>query len=415
MKKFFFLAMTLLFFSACSSLPKPDKDELQKIPGVIATYQKHLLDGNYDEAAASLDEATEIITSKSKLAGGKGAFFRDEARLLALQAGIEFRRENISLAASKWRDSFEIQYKGLSAQHQVNKNNAIFVDVLATAVSAYAAGKASGGRPYSIPIQSTEIPKPMMIKIGGPESTVFRFPVQVESHPFDAVVKLRRLASQTDGGSCTATMVTPKVGITAAHCMSVNGEAINPKLLSIKKMGIFDTPELQIVKYFTHQGEDKGWDTNRVNDWLIFVTEKSYEKFGVDKFPKVLEKMPDAVATGTQKIMLAGYSSDLKKGFYLTLHHGCHLKPSQKQSAKVIYTDCETETGSSGGPVFLTSYPYNILAIHTARVINSRDEFASIETLGPEFIARLQAVSRDFSGLNDVVVKSDQSENERRP
>ena len=395
-KLFCYLLVTTVFVS-CMSLPKPDQEEMKKIPSLMQNYSDTLSQGKADAAIEILDKAKLIITKKMDLAGGKGINFNDEARLTALAANIEFNRGNVELAAKKWAESFDIQYNGLKAKNEIDVLNAKIGDAIATGFSQSAAqssAKSSGQKSYTYTVYNTPVPKPLMINMGLPVGSVLRIPVQVEAHPFDKIVKL----NNNDKGSCTATMVSSRVAISAAHCMSAEGLAIDPTLISLKRSGIFPSQPLKVKEYFTHMGSNQGWDKNRKNDWLILITEKDYDISGT--FPTIIPFIPNSILSGEEKVMLGGYSADLSKGFYLTLHHGCSFKVGQIPRAGIFFTNCENAKGSSGGAVMTIIPPYKVIAIHTAHLIDPKDDYFSVETFTPDFVKTLANVSLMYGGLS---------------
>lgn len=394
--KFFCYLLVTTALVGCMSLPKPDQEEMRKIPSIMKNYSDTLSQGNPDAAIEILDKAKSIITRKAELAGGKGINFNDEARLTALVASIEFNRGNVELAAKKWAESFDIQYNGLKAKNEIDVLNAKIGDAVATGFAQSAAessAKFSGQKNYTYKVYNTPVPKPLMVNMGLPEGSVRRMPVQVEAYPFDKIVKL----NNNDKGSCTATMISSRLAISAAHCMSVDGVAIVPTVMSLKRVGIFPSLPLKVKEYFTHLGSNQGWDKNRKNDWLILVTDKDYDIGGI--FPAIIPFIPNSVLKGEEKVMLGGYSSDLSKGFYLTLHHGCGFKAGQIPMAGVFFTNCENAKGSSGAAVMTTTPPYKVIAIHTAHLLVPKDEYYSVETFTPDFVKTLAKVSLMFGGL----------------
>ena len=389
------LAYCLIIASSlagCMSLPKPNKEEMDEATKYMQQSTDSMKKGDVDAAIENLNEAKKRATSNGKFENGKGAAFRLEAGLTALVGHLEFNRGNINVAAAKWYESFEIQYNGLQGSHEIDQKNARIVDAIATGVSAGISAtqaRTAGQGYYTYTKYNTAVPKPEMVRIGKPEDSVNRMPVPVEAYPFQNVVKL----NNNNKSSCTATMISSRIAISAAHCMSRDGKPIDPKVISLRREGFFSSPVMRVEQYFTHQGENLGWDRNRKNDWLILVTETQYDK---KIFPRIMQRIPDSIMSGHDKVMLAGYSSDLKKGFYLTLHHGCKFKPQQKADTGVYVTNCETARGSSGASVMTIKPPYNIIAIHTARRATSTDDFHSVETVSPDFIRTLEEVSKKF-------------------
>lgn len=381
------LAMSF-FMTGCFSLPKPNKEQTQKAPQLMAQYKGQIESGDTESAINTLEEVKALYTNQKELAGGKGANFLNEAQITALIGHAEFNRGNITNASEQWQESFKIEQNGLSGEHEVKQKNAKVVDFAVNFLSAMAAGmaaQASGRQYYTYDVIKTEVPKPEMLMVGSPDGTVVRIPIRVEDFPFDKVVKLKNAS----GSYCTATMVAKNIAVSAAHCLSSQGQAIDPGNLKLTREGIFKSSSLRVISYYTHLGKNSGWDRSHKNDWLILVTDNLYDQN--DSFPKVVEKIPKNILSGNQPVMLAGYSSDLKHGYYLTLHYGCRFKSKQSHPG-VFVTNCENAKGSSGSAVMTTSPPYKIIAIHTALIANPRDEFYSIETFTDEFTKTLNRV-----------------------
>ena len=314
-----------------------------------------------------------------------GYFFLDEAWLTAYEGHLEFERGNLPSAAGKWKESFEIEYNGIASQHKVDAKNAKIKDVVINVISGAAAGMtAKPGEIYTYPIQTTVLPTPAMMRAGIPSGTVLRFPVRVERPPFGNIVRF-----QTGKNSCTASMVSSRVAITAAHCMS-NGAALKPSAMSLQKAGIFQTKPMKVLRFYTHRGENAGWDGQRPTDWLILVTDTPKDTF---EYSKVLRDISADLSAGNSKLMLAGYSSDLNQGSYLTLHYGCTAKKGQNLKGRMYFTNCENAKGSSGAPVMTADPPYYIVGVHTALITAPKDEFYSVETFSNDYINALEKVA----------------------
>jgi V8-like Glu-specific endopeptidase len=386
--RFLFLALLagLSLLAGCMSLPKPSDNNLDEAKKLVATAKIQAKLNQTDQAIASLNEAKNKITDGDKLKNGQGAYYLNEAWLTAYEGHLEFERNNLPSAAGKWKESFDIEYNGTAAQHSVDAKNAKIKDIVINVISGVAAGMAARpGETYTYPIQTTVLPTPAMMQAGIPSGTVLRFPARVERPPFGNIIRFKG-----EKNYCTASMVTPRVAITAAHCMS-NGAALRPEAMSLQKAGIFPTKPMKVSRFYTHKGENAGWDGQRVNDWLILVTDTPSED--TSDYSKVLRDIPADLSAGKSKLMLAGYSSDLNQGNYLTLHYGCTVKKGQNLKGGMYFTNCENAKGSSGAPVMTAAPPYNIVGVHTAMVTTPKDEFYSVETFSNDFINILEKVA----------------------
>lgn len=386
--KFTILLTASCLVTGCFSLPKPNKEQTQKAPYLMAQYKGQIQSGDTEGAIKTLNEVQGLYTNNEELKGGKGANFLNEAQISALLGHAEFNRGDIAKASEHWQESFQIEKNGLSGEHDAKQKNAKVIDFVVNVLSAMAAGmaaQASGSPYYTYDVIKTEVPKPEMLMVGSPDGTVVRVPVRVEGTPFDKVVKLKNAS----GTYCTATMVARNVAVSAAHCVSPQGQATSPSNLTLSREGIFKPNSLSVKAYYTHLGKNSSWDGNHKNDWLILVTDTPHDQN--EPFPEVANKIPKNILAGNEPVMLAGYSSDLKRGYYLTLHYGCKFKKKQNH-AGVFVTNCENAKGSSGSAVMTTTPPYKIVAIHTAMIRNPQDEFYSIETFTPEFTKTLNRV-----------------------
>lgn len=373
-------------FSGCASLPKPPDDSFDQAKKLFTTASQQIKNNQIDQAIASLNEAKNKITDGDKLKNGQGTYYLQEAWLTAYIGHLEFERANLVDAANSWKESFEIEFNGTAAQHKVDAKNAKIKDVVVNVLTGMAANmNAKAGQVYSYPIQNTVLPTPAMMRAGIPSGTVLRFPVRVERPPFGNILRFNG-----EKNYCTASMVSPTVAITAAHCMS-NGPAIKPSAMSLQKQAIFPSKPLKIARFYTHMGENSGWDGRRSNDWLILVTETPSQD--TSNYSKVLRDVPADLGAGKTKLMLAGYSSDLNQGNYLTLHYGCTAKKGQNIKGGMYFTNCENAKGSSGAPVMTADPPYSIVGIHTAMLTTPKDEFYSVETFSDNFINTLERVA----------------------
>lgn len=385
-----------ILLAGCMSMPKPPDKSIEDANSLQKQMALQLTSKDMNGAMTSLAELRMKYTDDGKLSNGRGYYFRNEAEVVAYLGHLEFERNNVADAATRWKESFEIEYNGINA-HQVidQKNSKIRDDVINALNEGFASSKATAMAKsskssstvyYSYPIVDTVLPTPEMMRTGIPNKTVLRFPIRVERPPFSNIVKFKG-----QNNFCTAAMVSPTIAVTAAHCMSQNGVAIAPDAMSIQRQGIFPSKSFKVSRYYTHRGLNAGWDTQRVNDWLILVTDAPYDFFTV--YSQVLRNIPPGIASGKDKLMLAGYSSDLNQGSYLTLHYGCQAKAGQNLKGGMYFTNCENAKGSSGAPLMLATAPYYIVGIHTADIVSPTDEFYSVETFSDVFINTLASLS----------------------
>ena len=400
--KSFLLALASL--SGCMSLPTPTKLNDDDIKQTIQEVRNQISRNQPDATISLLQQAKKKFTDGEKLENGQGIFFQVEAQMVATIGHLEFNRGNIADAVNYWKDSFNVEINGWQAQNGVQKKNALVIDIVGSALIGAATGAASrssksSSSTYFYSLPNTTWPLPEMLKIGQPENTVLRFPVRVELAPFSNIVKLR--AGNT---YCTATMVAPRIAISAAHCL--NGIRTPPTSadITIQRKSILPSKEMRVLRYFTHQGENGAWDGKNENDWTILVVEGGDNIQGPlwGATYSTVARPNSAISSGIEKIMLAGYSSDLNQGAYLTLHYGCRVKPGQNLKSGMYLTNCEDAAGSSGAAVMSSIPPYDIIGIHTAKIREPKDEFSSVEIFSDQFITKLNSVMEKRPPINST-------------
>ena len=98
---------------------------------------------------------------------------------------------------------------------------------------------------------------------------------------------------------------------------------------------------------------------------------------------------------GSQPLMLGGYSGDLAKGHYLTLHYSCRI---QRPHGKMMLSDCENAGGSSGSAVYSLDNPYVVVGLHNSGgwKFSNGDKYSSGEVRVENFIDALDEVKRSL-------------------
>lgn len=214
-----------------------------------------------------------------------------------------------------------------------------------------------------------EIP-PVGLDTRDPDSHVIRFPVM----PLAGYLKyVGRVV--TNESQCTGTAVFARIVLTNAHCIFTDGGGRRfafpwqfRREVLIQDVG----DSVGVMGYYTHQGWNAGWDGDRMNDWAILVLAQDYSVHQQDQergeaFYFSTPESPTTLLTGfagegfdeagfrqdyidPERTWLAGYSNDLNRGHYLTMHVGCHIR-DDAASGGFIH-NCDSERGSSGGGIF---------------------------------------------------------------
>lgn len=122
----------------------------------------------------------------------------------------------------------------------------------------------------------------------------------------------------------------------------------------------------------------RGYDGQFENDWAILVIDTDPGKGFPHPYPIYYGGFADdaftTVTVNSTGLMLGGYSADLVKGQYMTLHWGCKATRIEAE----IHSNCESAGGSSGSPVMLAKPPFTLVGI------NAGDRIYRSPTTGEE-------------------------------
>jgi len=179
------------------------------------------------------------------------------------------------------------------------------------------------------------------------EGDIKRFPVNPVAQPFSSIVKVY------GSGTCTGFFVDRDLVATNAHCLD--------GVRSVKSEHLFHENEYRVTSFVTSAGKNQipNYDADRSLDWAILEVESeaSFFPLSLSSSHKPSDR-PD--------YMIAGYSSDLGNGRFLTLDLGCSI---EKDTSTIFEYDCKTHKGSSGAPVIdidsgrvvgINAYRYNL-------------------------------------------------------
>lgn len=237
-----------------------------------------------------------------------------------------------------------------------------------------------------------------MLSAGLPVGTVLRAPATTDAGPFMATVRVR-----TPGSYCTGTRVHQRVVLTNAHCIvDEKTGKLRDGPWSVVHEGIRGDTSATVVDWTTVQGRRGSWHGRAVSgrsgledgsDWALLVIDGASDLAKWQAWRRVARTTPEAVVNGSQPLMLGGYSGDLAKGFYLTMHYSCRV---QRPIENMLLSDCETAGGSSGSALYSLDNPYVVVGLHNSgkwRFANG-DTFSSGEVRVENFIDALDDVIR---------------------
>ncbi len=170
--------------------------------------------------------------------------------------------------------------------------------------------------------------EPIPLVLGGsPDEHSVRFPVVPNQGYFKSIGKL---INETEGTQCTAFIVSSRVAMTNAHCVSEGGA------LYWSEEAVSQLPKRHdVLAWVTADGALKKGDLSELPgyDWAVIILDKSASELPpLTVLPDRLDQYPDATFSHA---ILAGYNGDLNSGYYLTAHFGCQVNGGVRNFAYV--------------------------------------------------------------------------------
>lgn len=361
-------------------------------------------DGSFDFADAAFVKAATLSDKGVKKPNEPP--FITKADSLSKSGHAKLMKGDISGAAQQWRDSLITKYRGyekLRADYEIQKRRArsnekmlsLIGFALGLAVDVKAAQDGvTGERSWASSLKDVvgqddsaaivfgdiaqdlvSMPEPPrvdsnMLSAGLPAGTVVRVPATTDAGPFAATVRVK-----TATGHCTGTRVmNPRLILTNAHCIvDLDSGEFKPQPWTVTQEGTRGVWSAKVVDWYTSMGKYGSWKGRnggkRPNgiedgsDWAILVLEKNSDLANWPLWRNVASSTPAEVLSGAQPLMLGGYSADLAKGFYMTLHYSCRVQASWES---MMLSDCEMAGGSSGSAIYALNDPYLVVGLHNS-------------------------------------------------
>lgn len=219
------------------------------------------------------------------------------------------------------------------------------------------------GAPGQTPVQAE--PEPEVIKTipGDPRKRVTEHPLPFSTHA------IARLRSSTRG--CTATLVSPRIAVTAYHCLARRSK---DQREGLPEGAHSDRRHDDLVlkfgydrgKFVVERGVKRFGAVSPTSDYAILILDRAVNTTDPNSDEPYIRPLVPMIDFGGlsyrdfkhENVILLGYSSDGQigqRGERLTYHAGCIAGSNRNEH--IVGSNCVGYPGASGGP--LVSYELN--------------------------------------------------------
>ena len=179
-------------------------------------------------------------------------------------------------------------------------------------------------------------------------------------------------------GYCSAFLINPRVVLAANHCLyRPDFNRLGPDGLPMKRL--MDTRHLVFVAALHDEFSldvvpvqeliTGGWSPGQADiskDWMIAVLKRPVASV-ITPFAFTAGLPHDVIANWGKRLVVAAYPGETF-GFSAVLRFSFNCSILNRPSASVFQHDCQTEGGSSGGPIFIErDGKRQLIGIHVGR------------------------------------------------
>ncbi|QLE50444.1 trypsin-like serine protease [Nostoc sp. C057] len=238
----------------------------------------------------------------------------------------------------------------------------------------------ANGKPFK-PSDLNQSKKADEASRGIPRGIDDRIPMTSRKYPWSTIGRVQGTTTDSKSYHCTGTLIDDDIVLTNAHCViDPDTHKLSQKILFMPNVidGVVqDEVLVEQVVYGTDFTDDKL--TNQINDWaLLKINQPLGRKYGHLGWKSLRSS---TLINNPKTLSFVGYSGDFpnpkKKGYEdltagrgwtASFETGCSIVG---EKSEVLYHDCATGGGSSGGPLiaWVGEQPY-IVALNNAEIKN---------------------------------------------
>lgn len=189
-------------------------------------------------------------------------------------------------------------------------------------------------------------------------------PPAAPSGPIPWTAAIGQLDVPSESTSCTATLVSPTVIVTAAHCVFPKGEKLPASsMVFTPNAGAQRLPTVRVAEIVAlgvqKMDPDKPEDTPTEVDWAVLRLESAITNIApIPVEPLALAEIDRRMQTGETLSSLGYGRYGYALGDHLYRSEDCQLLPDWRQleaenNDRLVLTTCQVMHGDSGGPVLI--------------------------------------------------------------
>ncbi len=357
MKKILISLLLFCFsFSLFAGSDFKDSFNQSKIDKYLRDFNTHINFVSLDEAENTVIEQSNDMRSYNNYYDGY--FYIIETIIQSNFGTVALAKNDVNLGEKWHRRAIETLMSGKKEHHKILKSEKATKELWANiGMSLFSVvmnsklietgytGQMIVPQWIELDVDKTKIPVSETME-GYYGNDIKRFPVIPGYNFLSAIGRIK-----SEDGSCTGSVVSPRIILTNWHCTG--------NKLSVNFEKLYETKSYKVTRYLTYKGwdipynEKENQDDGFKNDWALLVLDTEVEGGSLriqSRFTKAMLK------SMRRKLFIAGYSADIQNGTFLTADYGCSasdiVEPINGGSG-ILKVDCRKDRGSSGSPILI--------------------------------------------------------------